>query len=81
MAAVPVFKSVLVQFVVPQLVKDSLIIQVYLSVIRFLHISEGEEDPFKARLHRLHYTTRGEEGESMLRGLYSRERLWGSYDK
>lgn len=31
----------------------------YLSAIRHLHIAEGLEDPFKAPLHRLHYTLSG----------------------
>ena len=34
-------------------------IKVYLSALRFLHIAEGEEDPFQPTLHRLHYILQG----------------------
>ena len=61
-----------------QLVKDGLkhrTIKVYLSAIRFLHISEGEGDPFKAPLQKLHYTLRGVKREEASRGVATRERL------
>ena len=58
---IPASETVLIHFV-SQLVKDRLkyrTIKVYLSAIRFLHIAEGKEDPFKAPLHKLHYTLKG----------------------
>lgn len=77
MAAVPATETVLIHFV-SQLVKEGLkhrTIKTYLSAIRFLHISEGEEDPFKIPLHRLHYTLRGVKREEASRGVNTRERL------
>lgn len=75
--AVPAVEGVLIHFV-SQLVKDGLkhrTIKVYLSAIRFLHIAEGEEDPFKAPLNKLHYTLRGVKREEASRGVNGRERL------
>lgn len=77
MVAIPATESVLIHFVA-QLVKDGLkhcTIKVYLSAVRFMHIAEGKEDPFKAPLHKLHYTLRGVKREEASRGVTTRERL------
>jgi len=77
MAAIPASESVLIHFV-SHLVKDGLkhrTIKSYLSAVRFMHIAEEVEDPFKAPLHRLHYTMRGMKREEASRGVTTRERL------
>ncbi len=50
-------------------------IKSYLSGIRFLHISEGEGDPFSKPMHRLGYTLRGIRRCEAEAGEKSRERL------
>ena len=75
--AVPASEDVLIHFI-SQLTKEGLkhsTMKVYLSAIRFLHIAEGKEDPFKAPLNRLHYTLKGVKREEARRGSDGRVRL------
>lgn len=50
-------------------------IKTYLSGIRYLHIAEGEGDPFTRPLHRLEYTLRGIKRCEAEAGVKKRERL------
>ena len=50
-------------------------IKCYLSVIRFLHIAEGEADPFKSSHLRLQYVLQGVRRAEAEKGLERRERL------
>ena len=47
----------------------------YLSVIRFLHIAEGEADPFKPTLLRLHYILQGIKRSEAQKQVEKRPRL------
>lgn len=73
MVPVPTSEKTLVLFVA-QLVKEGLKHRT-MSAIRFLHITEGREDPFLAPLNRLHYTLRGAKRDEASRGGNVRERL------
>lgn len=50
-------------------------IKVYLSAIRYLHIEEGENDPFLPTLHRLHYILQGVKRSQAEKGTERRARL------
>ena len=50
-------------------------IKAYLSAVRFLHIEEGTQDPFKQPLNRLEYTLKGIKRCEIQKGGDRRERL------
>ena len=50
-------------------------IKTYLAGIRFMHIAEGQEDPFKPSLHRLQYSLAGIKRSECERSEEKRERL------
>lgn len=50
-------------------------IKVYLSAIRFLHIAEGEKDPFEPAHHRLQYVLQGIKRVEAEKGTEKRQRL------
>ncbi len=75
--AVPASEAVLCRFV-SHVAESGLrhrTIKVYLSAIRFLHIAEGEKDPFDPCLPRLQYILHGVKRIEAERGLEKRQRL------
>lgn len=75
--AVPAAESTLSKFA-SSLAREKLkhrTIKSYLSGVRYLHIAEGEGDPFLKPLHRLEYTLRGIKRCEAEAGEKSRERL------
>jgi integrase len=75
--AVPASEQTLCKFV-SRLAKDTLkhrTIKAYLSGVRYLHIAEGEGDPFLKPMHRLEYTLRGIKRCEAEAGEKSRVRL------
>lgn len=75
--AVPASETVLCGFVshVAEAGLRHRTIKVYLSAIRFLHIAEGEGDPFQRPHHRLQYVLQGIKRTEAEKGIERRERL------
>jgi len=75
--AIPATETVLCRFVA-SMAKAGLkhrTMKVYLSAVRFLHISEGAQDPFLSSLHRLRYILQGIKRSEAEKGIERRERL------
>lgn len=75
--AVPASESVLCSFV-SQIAESGIkyrTIKVYLSAVRFLHIAEGENNPFDKVHHRLQYVLQGIKRVESEKGIEKRERL------
>lgn len=75
--AVPASEPVLCRFVshIAEAGLKFRTIKVYLSAVRFLHIAEGEGDPFGPSLHRLHYILQGVRRVEAEKGTEKRPRL------
>ena len=75
--AIPATEAVLCRFVA-SMAKAGLrhrTMKVYLAAVRFLHISEGAQDPFLPSLHRLRYILQGIKRTEAEKGVERRERL------